>query len=1175
MSTPPPAFFAPEEMPWIRWAQTKIIEGEKSDSRRALGEVNTGKQIVSTSNALATTKAEITSDKRAPSAPTGLTATSVGSSDVSGQTLSFVTLEWQAVVLSEGASTDPVQITDPVDGTVTTTDPADIVVDQYEVWMRPTSSPDEPMTRLGATADIRYPDARFLPGSDLTFAVRARSSAGVFGPFSEQVALTTAGPAVLDAPTAPVVTSGNGVVVADWGGSLVTGPAPAYLAHVYAEAADTATGTYTAVGSPTSRAGSIVITGLPLGSTKYIHFIAVDTLGRKSVASAAAAVTVTGVNLGSLESDVTGAIQSAQDAGDAGKAAAADARSAADTADAKAAQALLDASNAQSAANSAAQAASDATATANQASNDAATASGLVASKGRTWIQGTAPTGAATDLWIDTTGGANTPKKWDGSVWVAVTDKAATDAAAAAVTAKNAADAAQSTADTAKTNAATAQSKADSAFNNAATAQGTADTALSTANGKNKVIFSTSAASGTTGYVAGDIWFQKSGSLIVAQWEFTTSWQPRTLDSAVIANLDAGKITAGYISSDRIAANSLQISKVGGLQTSLDSKETPAGASAKADAAQQAAIDAAALGAERTNQWLFSFVDGDDSGAVVAPAPDVFAVPGAVRSFVTDGANLVTSYSDTYRGALRTMIRVDTAGTISFTATHDDSGRIFLDGAQVYRRDAYSGATPVSISFPVAVGWHVLDLTWVEHSGGDGWYGISPTIGSQVGALVAPSVAASAQWDGARANALTENWRTPDTTTIDGGKITANSVTAARMVAGTITAASGILADAVITNAKIADLAVNNAKINDVSGNKITARTITADRIGANQITANEIAAATITANEIKGGTITGTQLSGTAIDGKTITGAVVRTAASGARVELTTGGLKGYDASSVVKTTVGTDGKLTATDANITGAINATSGTISGALNVTGSLTGGTVRTATSGQRVELSGYDLRLYNSNNALAGSISGKVVNQYPQTTITSGSAWLGVGGNTEASDYAMVSSDSANFTTLDVNTLTYPARVTRQKRSNTAYSLPNASFGGGQIFLTPDFDCAYVENTAPMTMTVKVAGLYRIRSACCMMNANNGTRQVRITLNGTDLDANMIALRSEYGSATSQAGPTAETMRRLAVGDVIRTYAYQSSGGSLTVFPNDSVYGGVGNNTFFEMEYLGS
>lgn len=65
-------------------------------------------------------------------------------------------------------------------------------------------------------------------------------------------------------------------------------------------------------------------------------------------------------------------------------------------------------------------------------------ASDKAGAKGEVIYSNTAP---ATDkrlpqnLWIDTTGNANTPKRWDGNAWVAVTDKVATDAAAAAASA--------------------------------------------------------------------------------------------------------------------------------------------------------------------------------------------------------------------------------------------------------------------------------------------------------------------------------------------------------------------------------------------------------------------------------------------------------------------------------------------------------------------------------------------------------------------------------------------------------------------------------------------------------------------------------------------------------------------------------------------------------------------
>jgi predicted phage tail protein len=71
-------------------------------------------------------------------------------------------------------------------------------------------------------------------------------------------------------------------------------------------------------------------------------------------------------------------------------------------------------------------------AAAQQAAQDAAT---LAGGKGKVIVQSAAPAVAdrlTQNLWIDTTGNANTPKRWNGSAWVTVTDKVATDAAAAA-----------------------------------------------------------------------------------------------------------------------------------------------------------------------------------------------------------------------------------------------------------------------------------------------------------------------------------------------------------------------------------------------------------------------------------------------------------------------------------------------------------------------------------------------------------------------------------------------------------------------------------------------------------------------------------------------------------------------------------------------------------------------
>lgn len=74
-------------------------------------------------------------------------------------------------------------------------------------------------------------------------------------------------------------------------------------------------------------------------------------------------------------------------------------------------------------------------------------------------------------------------------------------------------------------------------------------TAQATADGKNKVTYSTSSPSGS-GTNVGDIWWQYSAGIVIGQWSWTgASWASSPISSAVIANLDAAKITSGIISS--------------------------------------------------------------------------------------------------------------------------------------------------------------------------------------------------------------------------------------------------------------------------------------------------------------------------------------------------------------------------------------------------------------------------------------------------------------------------------------------------------------------------------------------------------------------------------------------------------------------------------------------------
>lgn len=176
-----------------------------------------------------------------------------------------------------------------------------------------------------------------------------------------------------------------------------------------------------------------------------------------------------------------------------------------DAANAKttAANASSMATQAKATADSAAQSATDAATAARKANTAAAAAAGVANGKADVLIQGTAPATSmrkASTLWIDTTNGANTPKRWSGSAWVAVTDKAATDAANAAVKANDAAKTAQATADKASTAAANAASQANQA-------QAAAKKAQTTADGKN-LIYRGPDEPNHDGLKPGDMWWR-------------------------------------------------------------------------------------------------------------------------------------------------------------------------------------------------------------------------------------------------------------------------------------------------------------------------------------------------------------------------------------------------------------------------------------------------------------------------------------------------------------------------------------------------------------------------------------------------------------------------------------------------------------------------------------------
>lgn len=300
--------------------------------------------------------------------------------------------------------------------------------------------------------------------------------------------------------------------------------------------------------------------------------------------TAAASATATAGQAQTVAAAAQKAAASAKDTADNAETLANTANGAAVSAKSVAANAKTTADNASSVAtqakataDQAAQAATDAAGTAQKADTAAAAAAGIANGKADVLIQSTAPDTSmrkSTTLWIDTTNGANTPKKWNGSTWVPVTDKAATDAANAAVKANDAAKKAQDTANSAATDAANAASQANQANAAALKAQTTAD-------GKN-LIYRGPDEPAHNGLKPGDLWWKQAvNSTHVTQiltWDGTkfARFDLAANDIVAVGTISAGHLASNSVTTDKIVSGSVNADKL--AANSVDADKMVAGA---------------------------------------------------------------------------------------------------------------------------------------------------------------------------------------------------------------------------------------------------------------------------------------------------------------------------------------------------------------------------------------------------------------------------------------------------------------------------------------------------------------------------------------------------------------------------------------------------------------------
>ncbi len=501
----------------------------------------------------------------------------------------------------------------------------------------------------------------------------------------------------------------------------------------------------------------------------------------------------------------------ANTANESAKAAKSDASTAkTDAANAKttAANASSVATQAKATADSAAQSATDAATAARKANTAAAAAAGVANGKADVLIQGTAPATSmrkASTLWIDTTNGANTPKRWNGSAWVAVTDKAATDAANAAVKANDAAKTAQATADKASTAAANAASQANQA-------QAAAKKAQTTADGKN-LIYRGPDEPNHDGLKPGDMWWRtqkywtrwkgeknNSPSMLA---DFYTYWQgtPNASPSVLVPLADRVVEVLTWDGTrfepfDLVANNILAAGTVAAKHLAADS------VTAEKVKANAITVDKLAANSVTTEKLVADAVTATKLAANSVQARNIVAL--AITSDKI-AANSVTT----------AKLRVTEDMTVALLNVH-----------KIQASDIAANAVT--------------------------------TAALAAGAVNADKLAANAVTAGkVQAGAIGTD------------KLAANSVTTGKLkVTEDMTVAllnvhkiqAGDIAANAVTTDKLAANAVNADKLaaNSVNASKIVTGAITADKLAANSVTAVKIAAGTITSDKVAAGQFKG-----------------------------------------------------------------------------------------------------------------------------------------------------------------------------------------------------------------------------------------------------------------------------------------------------------------------------
>lgn len=960
----PPSNAPKDMLPWVdaiekRQAKSDITVQQVVDNRA----VATGTAAAAFDAATAV-QVVVKEDKRVPDMVPNVTVGASAYYDNDGISRAYIDVAWESVV--------------------TATDGSDISGVQYELWYRNTNEPVEAMRRATATDQLNARINNLESGMTYYTQVRSLTALGVPSEFSEvKATLTPTAHDAPPVPTAPTLTTALGSVTVTWDGTFAGGvPQPGWVNKIQVFTSNTSGGTYLPVGTPLAKAGSVVLADLTVGSTKYVKLGAYSVNGDLSLLSGASSIVVSGVDIGDvsgLSSNLANAANTASNAFAQANAAFGQANSAygqANTATSAAVSAGTLATNAQAAADAILAASpelfsnpgfedntywafSGATVY-NTSSSHTGLRNALTASVAGEILSPLFPTTAGrryrVTYWLNTgsvvSGGIrianssnatigtlslafpNTATLWakqtyDFTVPAGTTQFKVRWASSAgswriddvsllditdAFAAQTAADAAAANATAAYTQANSAQANAISAQTAAATAQAAADTALAQAP---ELIINPSFEMGPTSAMTN--WTLDAG---VSVSSGTAHLGNRSLSFATLTSglgATSGAITLTPGSRLRISGWSrsggtnfrgwVRLVDATGVDISASSfvllPYSPSGTwqRASADFTVPAGVTTAYLRVVRLSSSNSGYID-DVSLLDITDAYAAQQAADAANANAIAANNLATNANSLATNANSLATSANTNATAAYGQANSAYGQ--ANTATNTAVNAFSNANAAYTQANTAYGQANSAYTQANTATSD-------AANALTAANTAQAAAVSAQNTANGKNAAYRSTSAAPTTGLSGY----NDGDLWFQYSGSVVIGQWIFSSGAFVSQALASTVIASVDAGTIStGFLDVANRITTNAIYGNQLVFNSVVGHDIIAD----GTITGPLIQGDAIDGMTITGAIIRTGISNPRVELDSYGFHGYAANAVETTSVLTDGKLRAIDAEISG---------------------------------------------------------------------------------------------------------------------------------------------------------------------------------------------------------------------------------------------------------------